>query len=202
MILVLLLAQFTTQAQFLENNNIYVSGGFGISEYNGANLKLNYYLKDKFSFSYVHRLGSRRAVQRPHDYSSGLIPTLLTFGLSERVRDRLASRQFLLGFGKNIKGGDRCRFLLKAGPTFNTYSYAVNFGKVEEGSFLGPNYVFSRQITSNIGVAVSAELEICNKFSGLSISPNAHINREGSYIGFDFNILVGPMCRKKLSSEF
>lgn len=188
---------FTTgifaQTEKLEHS-FYYSSGVGVGNFVGGSVNLNYLNNEKYSLMLGYSLYSRKAASRPSDYKDGLIPTLLTFGLSG-PRDFVQTFTLAGGYVYDLNSKGSTRLHLRAGIGFTIIEYPHNWEPSEHGG-LGNNYSFDYKKTSTPSLVIAPEIEFpFTRYFGLSIAPFLQLNKEMSVAGIEFKYMLGLLRR-------
>jgi hypothetical protein len=176
-------------AQFDDNNAIYLSGEVNLGNYIGVDINLNYIYKEKYSFKVGYTGNIRIPKSQPEDYSSGLVGIfLLRFN---EPYDQFES--FQMSFGKiydlNIRGTIRAN--LSFGLGYTTIREPENWQRINS-NLLTENYTWDYKKYNRLSLMINPKIEFpFTKVYGLTISPMIQINKDRTYFGIGIGKMVG-----------
>ncbi len=198
LILTFMVVGFSANAQFAENNSLYLGTGFSVGNYKGGDFNFNYASQRSWSAQFGIKSVSREAKNRPADFFGGVLG-LVTRGFTD-PEDKITSYQFLGGKMLLLSESTvSTRLNLLTGPTLNRFQKSVNFEKnFTAGGVATGTYTFEKEKSSGMGWMVKPTLEVTfGKAIGLGLNPYMHFNSVDIGYGFDFQILIGILQPSK-----
>ena len=198
LILTFMIVGFSANAQFAENNSLYLGTGFSLGNYRGADFNLNYASQRSWSAQFGIKSVSRDAENRPADFFGGVLGLVIR-GFTD-PEDKITSYQFLGGKMLILSESNvSTRLNLLTGPTLNRFQKSVNFEKnFTTGGVVTGTYTFEKEKSSGMGWMVKPTIEVTfGKVIGLGLNPYVHFNSVDFAYGFDFQILIGILQPSK-----
>lgn len=181
-------------AQFAENNAIYLSGEMGAGNYFNGDLNLNYVYKENYSLKIGYSGNMRKAKSRPDDYYSGLVKGVFMLGLAN-PKDQLES--YHISFGKilYLNTSKNIRANLLFGVGYTTITEPENWNKVE-GSVIGKiildNYTWDYGKRHVVIFIINPKIEFpITRYWGLTVSPMVQFNKDRTYFGIGIGSMLG-----------
>ncbi len=186
-------------AQFAENNAIYLSGEIGGGNYFNSDLNLNYVYKENFSFKLGYSQNLRKAVSRPDDYFSGLVKSVFMFGFAN-PKDQLETYNICFGKIVNLNKSRNIRANFMFGAGYTTITEPENWKKVEGNIIDGlitDNYTWDEGKHHGISFIINPKIEFpLTRFWGLTVSPMIQINKDRTYFGIGIGSMLGLLRPK------
>lgn len=187
----LLLLATTANAQFLDNNALYLNGGVSRGNYFGARVGVNIIHKEKYSLQAGFSGLIRGAKSKPEDYSGGLVGAFF-FGLTSPF-DEIASYELLVGRVVKLDDPGIVRLNLKGGATFSKFSKPTNWQSAPSG-LVTPNYTYDTFERNVIGLIINPEIEFpVTRVVGVAVSPFCILNKESTAAGVELKLLLGVL---------
>lgn len=181
-------------AQFFENNSIYLSNEILFGNHLGIDVSLNWINKNKISIQSGYSGHISFAKSRPNDYTGGSI-SLFTLGTNS-PSDKINT--FFIKVGKVILLNEKetIRFNLMGGLGITSFREATNWqpltGSNQGGFISGPNYTFDYQFETLLCVILNPKLEFpLSRVFGLNISPLVEISSKRVVWGIGVGTMVG-----------
>ena len=195
LILVFLFAGMNiVNAQFAENNAIYLSGEMGGGNYFNGDLNLNYVYKENYSLKIGYSGNLRKARSQPDDYYSGLIKGVFMFGLAN-PKDQLDSYHISLGKIVNLNKSRNIRANLLFGVGYTTIIEPENWKKVKGtiiDGMLTDNYTWDYEKRHGISFIINPKIEFpITRYWGLTVSPMVQFNKDRTYFGIGIGSMLG-----------
>ena len=184
-------------AQFSEQNALYLSGEFNAGNYWGANLDLNYISQNKYSFMLGISGMFRESPSMPDDYSSG-VEMIFTLGLSELHLDLMGTYHVLAGRIFELNKRRTIRLNAMGGIGYTEVSELTNWRHT--GDTWGENYTYDRIEYGVISLIVNPKFEFpITRNVGFTASPMLQLNKDRTFIGIGIGAMLGVL-RKKTSN--
>jgi hypothetical protein len=195
-ICILLLFFLKLNAQFSENNAIYLAGGINVGNFWGMNLNLNYILNNNYSFQAGISGLFREPKSKPEDFTSGLT-VAFTLGLSSYLYyDEMDTYQILFGKIFKINKIRTIRFNIAGGIGYTFLTEAINW-KPATGFPLTDNYTYDIVKHGTISFIINPQVEFpFTRFAGVTLSPMLQINKYRTYIGIGVGAMLGLLREK------
>lgn len=193
-LLFLIVSVNIANAQFADNNAIYLSGELGGGNYFNGDLSLNYVYKGNYSLKMGYSGNVRKAVSRPEDYQSGLVKGLFLFGLIN-PKDYLDSYHISLGKIMNLNKNKKIRLNLMFGVGYTTITEPENWEKVEGTIIDGlvmDNYTWDDKERHGVSFIVNPKIEFpVTRYWGVTVSPMVQFNKDRTYFGISVGSMLG-----------
>lgn len=180
----------SANAQFGENNALYIGNEFNVGGYFGADISLNYIYQEKYAVRLGYTSNTRIAKSIPSDYSPGMVG-ILTLGMNT-PRDNFSTVHLDFGFIKKLNDAGTARMNLSLGLGFVLTKEPVNWQKTD--GFIIENYTWDYEYDHAISLVLNPKFEFpFSRYWGLSISPMLQIYDEGIFfvvgVGHIFGLL-------------
>lgn len=191
-ILAISLISFTfANAQFAENNAIYVTGELNMGNYFGTDLNLNYVFKEKYSFKLGYNGNFRKPKSQPEDFTSGVIGILL-IGASNPI-DVFENFGASIGRIYKINQSGTIRANLSLGVGYTIITEPENWKKIDNSIVpVFKNYSYEYVEHGKVSLIINPKIEFpFTKYFGLSISPMMQINKHRTYFGIGIGSMIG-----------
>jgi len=177
-------------AQFAQNHALYFSGEGNVGNYYGIDANVNYIYKEKFSLKAGYSAYVRRPRSQPEDYTSGLIETVLLFGLVN-PRDKLQNLHMDFGWLIMLNQSRTLRLNASVGFGYTKITEPKNWER-RTGGFLIENYSWEYNSSDAFSLILNPKIEFpFTRVFGLSVSPLMIINKERTYYGIGFGLMLG-----------
>lgn len=183
-------------AQFSENNSIYLFTDAEVGNFFGGKIGLNYVLKEKYSFGVAYAAYGRKAKSTPVDYTSGLVGAVM-FTMTE-PNDELQNG--LLMAGRIVKLNERgtIRLNLLTGFGYSELKNPSDWIKVDGDGFnIADNYLYDFEKKQIFSFIFNPKVEFpFTRFYGLSVSPLLLINKEITVVGIGIGQMIGVLRKR------
>lgn len=158
-------------AQFIENNAIYITEEINLGNYFGGDLNLNYVWKDTYAFRLGYTGNLRRAKSLPEDFTTGAAG-IMVFGLNNPV-DKFENIGVSVGriLKLNPSGTIRANLSIGAGYTF--YTEPTNWRKTNNSAVsIAENYSYDYVRHEAVSLIINPKIEFpITKYFGFTVSP-------------------------------
>ncbi len=177
-------------SQFLEDNKFYFSGEVNLGNYFGIDFNLNLVQNENYTYKIGFSKFMRKPESQPENFSPGLLPTMLTFGLANPF-DQIDNYQISFGKIYKLNKSGSVRTNLNVGLGYSILKEPINWVGIDDG-FIGPNYEWDYGESYFISLIINSKFEfIIKNWIGLTVSPMLLINSETIYFGIGFGTIVG-----------
>ncbi|MCU0460380.1 MAG: hypothetical protein MUE37_14995, partial [Bacteroidales bacterium] len=178
LILLLVSCALPVNAQFGENNALYIGNEFNVGGYFGVDISLNYLYQEKYSVRLGYTTNTRIAKSIPSDYSPGIVG-ILTLGMNT-PSDNFRSIHLDFGFIKKLNDAGTARMNLSVGLGFVSTKEPVNWQKTD--GFMTENYTWDYETDHSVSLVVNPKFEFpFSRYWGLSISPMLQVYDGGTF---------------------
>lgn len=184
----------SSNAQFAENNSLYLSTEFNFGNYVGFDFNMNYVYKEKYSFKIGYSGNIRKPKSQPDDYSAGLIG-VFGFNLANPY-DQIQNYQIAAGkiYKLNDKGTIRANITLGLGYTI--IKEPNNWVKIG-GGLLSENYSWEYDNHNTVSLIINPKIEFpFSRFYGFTLSPTIQINNKRTFFGVGIGSMIGVLRKK------
>ena len=186
-------------AQFAENNAIYLSGEIGGGNYFNSDLSFNYIYQDSYSIKIGYSGNLRKAKSQPEDYFSGLVKTIFMFGLAN-PKDELENYHISLGKIVNLNKRKNIRANILVGVGYTIIEEPENWQKIESNIIDGlmmDNYIWNYGKRHGISLIINPKIEFpFTRHWGLTVSPMVQLNKDRTYFGIGVGSMLGLLKGK------
>jgi hypothetical protein len=190
---------YTTNAQFDENNALYLSSELNFGNYMGFDIGLNYVYKDKYSFKFGYSGNIQEPESQPDDYTSGLVG-IFTYGLANPY-DQLENYHITFGLVYNLNKKKTIRANIAIGLGYTIIREPENWQKIED-SFLTENYTWDYHKYNTVSLIINPKIEFpFTRIYGLTFSPMLQINKDRTYFGIGIGQMIGILKKKDSSKK-
>lgn len=164
-------------AQFAENNAIYATGELNFGNYFGADLNLNYVLKEKYAFKVGYSGNFRKPKSQPEDYTNG-VTGILVFGLNSPV-DQFENYSATVGRIYKINQSGTIRANFSFGIGYTVYTEPENWEKLNTNIVsVTENYSYDKVGHKAVSLIVNPKIEFpITRYYGFTLSPMLQINK-------------------------
>lgn len=192
-ILIALQSQFIT-AQNTDKNTYYLTSELNLGNYFGVDYALNYVYKNKYSLKVGFSGNVRKPISQPDDYSGGLngLFSLTT----ENPYDHFLNYKIDVGriYNLNKKGTIRANISVGVGYTIIKEPENWQFVNNEALINLSENYTYAYREYNTVSLIINPKIEFpITKYFGLSASPLIQLNKDRTYYGIGFGMMLGKL---------
>nr|WP_297784422.1 hypothetical protein [uncultured Allomuricauda sp.] len=184
-----------SNAQFYENNGIYLSSEINTGNYTiGIDFNLNYTYKEKYSFKLGYLANLSKPESKPEDYIPG-IEKVLSFGLFGPF-DEIVNYQMGLGKIYKLNDAGKARLNLSLGFAYSKIRNIISWQK-RNTLLLTSNYAINYRSYNTGSLIINPKLEFpIVGFYGLTVSPILVINKYETYFGIGVGQIIGIIKKK------
>jgi len=183
----------SVNAQFFDNNAIYITNEINLGNYIGLDVHANYIYKERYTFKFGYSGNIRKPKTQPSDYRTGLAG--LFFLGTANPYDQFETYQLTIGrlYRFNKKGTIRLNLSVGLGYT--------NIREPENWEFGGEpaigNYSWNYYEYSTVSLIISPKIEFpFTRFYGLTISPILQINKDRTFFGIGIGQMIGVLRKR------
>jgi len=182
-------------AQFDENNSIYLTTELNLGNYIGLDLNLNYVYKDKFSFYIGYTGNLRHAKSQPKDLTSPFSGIWVSD--LDSPYDQFENYQIGLGKIYDLNENGTIRINLSIGIGYTTIREPENW-QTNYNVLLSDNYTWNYKKRNTVSLIINPKIEFpFTKFYGLTISPMVQLNTDRIYYGIGIGQMIGLLKTRK-----
>jgi len=186
-----------SNAQFYENNGIYLSSEINTGSYNvGVDFNVNYVYKEKYSLKLGCSGFLKKPKSTPEDYIPG-VEKILSFWLSGPFDEMM---NYQVGFGRVYKLNDAGTFRanISLGFGYSEFRNVVTWQKRNVFLFTR-NYDVNYESYSSGSLIINPKIEFpVVSFYGLTVSPLLMISKKQTYLGIGVGQMIGIIRKKKI----
>ena len=178
-------------AQFAENDAIYATGELNLGNYFGADLNLNYVLKEKYAFKVGYNGNFRKPKSQPEDFTTG-VTGILVFGLNSPV-DRFENFEATVGRIYKINRSGTIRANLSLGVGYTVYTEPENWKKINNKTVsVTKNYSYDDVEHQAVSLIVNPKIEFpITRYFGFTVSPMLQKSKDRTYFGIGLGSMIG-----------
>ncbi|TYB72652.1 hypothetical protein ES677_01635 [Bizionia gelidisalsuginis] len=184
----------SVNAQWSENNALYLSMDYNLGNYIGIDLNANYIYNETYSFKIGYTGNLRKPKRQPDDFSRGF-PGLFTLGL---IGPFDTMENYQIGAGRIIKLNNKgsIRLNLSMGIGLTTIKEATNWQR-DSAYLLDKNYSYQYHRYRTLSLIINPKIEFpFTRIYGLSLSPMVQINKDRTYFGIGIGQLLGVLKKR------
>jgi hypothetical protein len=183
------------QAQFVEDNAIYVTSELNLGNYVGFDINMNYAYQEKYSLKIGVTGNIRKPKSQPEDYTSG-VSGLFLVGLFNPY-DQFVNYQLSFGRMYVLDRSGTVRANISIGIGYTTIIEPENWEKFE-GALLSDNYTWNYSKYNTISLIINPKLELPLLYLyGLTVSPMLQISKNRTYVGIGLGQMLGLLREKR-----
>jgi len=192
-------------AQFQENNAIYLDRSISFGSHNSLVIGLDYNYKEKYSLTIKNGLHTKDGKQVPSNYSSGLCIVLFSpFNKDCIPQEETKTYEFLIGRILKINKSGTLRLNLRMGVSYNENEVPYKFTHKTSSGWLnlGSNYNYEIRKSTRFGLILNPQIEIPFwQYFGISIAPYVNINSFRVIYSGQVGVLLGLLRPRKTKIE-
>jgi hypothetical protein len=194
-IVISLISSNLVQAQFVEDNAIYVTSELNFGNYVGFDINMNYAYQEKYSLKIGVTGNFRKPKSQPEDYTSG-VSGLFLVGLFNPY-DQFVNYQLSFGRMYVLDRSGTVRANISIGIGYTTIIEPENWEKFE-GALLSDNYTWNYSKYNTISLIINPKLELPLLYLyGLTVSPMLQISKNRTYVGIGLGQMLGLLREKR-----